>query len=491
MPDYFAKIINLAGTTVARFSPTYDGGVGAIEFTETAFINGQSELGSFVIDLNRVTDPAYRYQVNLQNAIDREMRCEIYDNPGFHGDPVYTGVVTELPDDLEGRMQVRGVDIRRRLETGFKLRRYHQLSGNAATVAQALLSNYESVFKDNFNRTTGLGANWTLLVGTWDIVSNAAKVTTATASMYPASYTANQWANSRISFDMEIPTPGVSSKTFSVYLLENAGTLQNYYQLQFTDASISGRVNPKQIALWEDVAGSATQVAYREYDFPSDTRIHIDIYYSRSGNDHTIVVVMNNVEMLNVTRTCATINTSGAVDFTADQNSIMDNFVFATATAKLAAGTFDATTETLDQVFNSDSHLSALAWIQNKLGWESCVNLKAGAGNDQMDFQASIGTDWSRVLTLRATEDKKDPCRITNLQRHRATGDLATVLQTYGQSADDATANFASYDLDAMDTYGVIEDEYSDPRVIDSGTAKVIGDNELARRSGGDVSLTG
>jgi hypothetical protein len=140
---------------------------------------------------------------------------------------------------------------------------------------------------------------------------------------------------------------------------------------------------------------------------------------------------------------------------------------------------------TIDETFNADSHREALDFVADYMGWDYRVRARAGAGNDLFDCGASVGTDYSTTTTL---EEGK---QLTELNVDRANDELATSIHVYSQSQDDRTLNFISNKLDAFDTYGIIEADYSNPMIRDSATAKIIGDNRLAVVSGGQVSLSG
>jgi len=119
------------------------------------------------------------------------------------------------------------------------------------------------------------------------------------------------------------------------------------------------------------------------------------------------------------------------------------------------------------------------------------IRPKAGAGNDTIDIGATVGQTWpADVLTLTDGSDGRN-ANIQDLDFDNAYDELATGLATFGQSRDDVTSGFISVDIAAIALYGTIEDDYSDERIVDSASAKAVGDVQLAIRSAGNVSISG
>jgi hypothetical protein len=205
-----------------------------------------------------------------------------------------------------------------------------------------------------------------------------------------------------------------------------------------------------------------------------------------------VAVYVDGMQAIDTTLTAQTKHSGTPLIYMGGDNAApeyLDNFIFATATPKLAAGTFDTTTTTLTQTFNADNQLAALNFTADYLDWEYRVNPKAGAGNDTLDFGASLGFDYTadanRMLVL---EEGKN---ISGLSKSRASDQLATSLYVYGQSADEGSSNSIVYNFDGIDTYGIIESDYNDQRIVDNATARLIGANRLAISAAGNVSLSG
>ncbi len=490
----YAKIIDLAGTTIARLSPNYQGESGPIEYTEVASINGEDVIGQCTVNLEKVTAPEFHFQRDIQRAIKKQHRIEIYSTPTFRGVPEWSGVIVSNPSD--GSMRLDCEDASRRLKQR-NTRRDEVLNGNAATVAQGLLGVHKTiVLSDDFNRTTGLGADWTVTgAAEYSIVSNQVKRSTNTGVSYlqtTASQSAAFWNDCLIMFDVNLTgyAVGASTPLFVATFVDNGVNDR-------MDVSVS---NPSYTSGFYSFAvgdGGAFSES-RDYAFPADAWLHFEVYLSMpTSATRRVIVVVNNIEMIDVTNTSVVV-TSHAGKTTFDLESsvtypqYLDNVLLLQKANALTVGTFDTTTETLtDQETSGMSQRDALNWIANRLGREWRVNPQAGEGNDTVDFKASVGYDWTATKVLfKETEDKDYPFRIIRCQRNDASEELATVLRTYGQRNDDAAGSFISVDLDAIAIYGIIEGQHSDERIIDVATAKVIGDIELAKRSGNTPSYS-
>jgi hypothetical protein len=218
---------------------------------------------------------------------------------------------------------------------------------------------------------------------------------------------------------------------------------------------------------------------------------HLDVYSSLSGTDRIITVLINNQEMIVATvPSVSTFTGKLQIDGTVAK---YDNIVIATATPALIVGTFDTTVETFDQTFNGDTQLDVIEWYCNTLAWSYKVNYRSGLGSDTFDCGATVGFDLSSLLTVQEgfRGCGNENSAIVDLSKDRISQDLSTILRVYGQSQDDATSNFVSMFLSGFLQYGIIEGDYSDPRVTSAAIAKALGDARLLVTGVGNVSLSG
>ena len=478
-PQYWVKVINLAGTNIA--APL---DVAGVTFTESVYVpnSNQNDAGRFSITLKDAGfDATAMHLRTLYNSLDYEQRVEIYPRGDLLGDPVFSGVITTLPSDLNGLPRIEGASVLRRLETR-RVPRYWHITGNAVDAVEDLLSTYDVVFKDDFNRTTGLGANWTVTSGSWAIANNILVPGVATEVLdTAATYTAAQWNGMKISGDFRTIYENNTGWVYIPYVDAN-----NYVRVGIAQRAVSTD-EYEVVELGMKVGGVSTTIATRVTAFNDlNEWKHVDIYSIVSGTARTIIIYINGCEMIRETA-AGTATFAGALRIEGTVAE-WDNIILATATPKLARGAFDSTSETLDQVFNGESQLQVINWIADKLDWEYRVNPKAGAGNDEFDFGATVGYNYSAepsLITLKEGEN------IVNMSKSRASDGLATILNVYGQSQDDSTANSVVANFDGIDTYGIIEGDYSDPRIIDSATARLIGESRLAVQAAGNVSLSG
>lgn len=477
-PIYYVKVISVGGTTIAAPLPVAD-----VQFTDTVFRPGQHRLGEFTLTLQNSRDAKYLRATYAQ--LKARQRVEIYDNRDLLGDPVFSGVLLRSAKSLTGERTWMGNSyadwLNRRM-----MRDYHRLTGNAATVAQSLLQTHNVVFSDDFNRTTGFGADWSFPDGSdaWSITNNHVERLTAAGDqrMHTAStWAAASWHNGKVSFDLNFNNTDASAAAYLYFDSE-----ANYISFGLpSDNSID-------ISIGSNGDGGNSRTL--ALDKTAWMRIDIYIAPSATSGKVDVIVYINGLEIIQDTFS-ATANASNFVirlDTASATIPIqLDNFVFASAASILTAGTIDSTDETIDQVFNSDSsQLDALEWICEKLNWEYRIRPKAGAGNDEIDIGASVGTDWTGILTL------NDGCRdltpnIEALESDNPSDGLATQLNVRGQSRDDATSGFISVNLDAMSEYGIVEQNYEEERIETSEMAKAVGDNRLTILSAGDVSLSG
>ncbi len=486
-PEYYAKVLPISGSA-------FDLEDAGIQFTEVLRIPTQDNHGSFDIALRNVINPQNAHLASDYNQIDYEQRVEIYDNPDRSGCPVFAGVVTEPPSGDLTTTSIKGEDSTRRLETR-RLRRYQTINKNAASAAADMLKTYDVVFKDDFNRTTGFGANWEVSPsGGWTIVSNEAAASAGvSANLYatPVGYVdankdilAANWNDAKISFDLKAPTDTWLEIPFQKI---TGDAVTSYYKLRMDNvtgtAATSGELNFILYGEPGDVVLASRVLLVDAGQFS-----HYDLYSTIEGTNRRVIFTCNNVEVFNVLDTRGTLNHVGYFAFVCNAlsaNVTVDNFIFANTAPTLTVGNIDTTSSTFNQVLNAHSQRAVLNQIADTLGWDYRVNAGSGSSNDTLDFGASVGRDLSDVIVL---EEGKN---IVQVQKHRTNQDLATWLNVYGQSQDDITGNFSSVDINKFSTYGIVETDYHDPRIIDVATAKLLGDQRLAIVSAGNVSLSG
>ena len=472
-PVYYAIVMKRDGSIVAKPLDA-----GTIEFTSTCFVPGasQQDIGSFTIQLRDTeNDPTARHLQEIYDALDYQQYVKIYDRADCLGTPVFSGVITDLPDDL-GNAQVRGLGILHELEKR-RLRRYHVLSGNASEIVEQLLKIYDVVFKDDFNRTS-IGSDWSYTSGHWEINNGVLKCLNAsTAINTVATYTASQWNYARLSLDFNADTLE-STRMPEIWFVgtypSNLGYLLSLinYNGQMTQIQING------------LRSGSTINELRGITYEFDQWNHLEIFTQDEDGRLRIIVTLNGNEVFNLLDDIG--SADGGFGFSGDPGVLYDNVVFSVGTNALTRGIFEPTTTMINQVFNADTQMDAIRWIANQCGgWLYRVNPQAGIGEDTFDFASEIGCDLSDVIVLERGKN------IIDLQRNRTSDGLVTSLMLTGQAQDDAGAAFIANALSAFDTYGVIEAIESDERVVDAATAKAIAEWRLESMSSGGVSISG
>lgn len=492
-PIYYVKVLKFDGMAFTYTAP--DGTVitpsmplpvASVEFTDTLFIPGQSQPGSFALTLHNTKAPEYRYLRPLYNALMFEQRVEIYANESLKGKPVFTGDITEFADEL-GARQVRGEDARHRLISA-KLQAYETLSGNARDLLLDLLKTYQTEFKDDFNRTTGFGADWAFPDGStsWSITNNHVERLSAAGDKRmhsAATWAAALWQECQIAFDFSFN--GIAATGAS-----DSGNFYLYFDTEANEFSIASPAFADGVALPDCSITSNGDNGYsRSYPLDTDNWNHCDIYLAPStAGKVTGRLFINGIEMLadtfSVTAAVSTLvirmdNSSATVPI------MLDNFEFNPRLPALTEGSVDPTTSTVEHDANGEAQLSALEFICEQLGWEYRINYEAGEGNDTFDAGTGIGSDYSADIVL------EDGVNIESLQMTRAVSDLATRLRVYGQSQDEARARAIVSDLDAMDTYGIVLGDCSDPAIVNAATARIVGLSRLTQTAAGGVSISG
>ena len=376
-PEYFVKVLSVAGATIAA---SLD--VASVQFTEICHVPGQFRQGDFVLTLKDSRRAPHLRTV--YNTLARQQRVEIYDNQDLLGTPIFSGLLIRQTKSQTNAREWRGNDASQYLQDR-KLRAYHRLTGDVNDVIASLLKTYNMAFGDDFNRTTGLGADWIQKVD-WDIVSNVAVATAASGNLTSLAFTAAQWENTMFRESVYIPSAG----GFTIIFPFDLPTNDHYYYLSI-DAETSG------YQLRKLHNPTDTLIAERTFIVQFAEWQEIKIYYSRSGSDNRIIVLVNGSELFDVTDTDAAISALGSVHHVSTTDGEkMDDFIFASATAALTIGKSEASSETIDQVFNGDTQLEAIQWICEKMGWTYRITPGAGFGNDQFDYGTTVGINWSQ-----------------------------------------------------------------------------------------------
>lgn len=461
--------------------------VADVEFTDVLAVPSDRRLGTFTLTLKDTNSPLNRHLRETYNTLDYLQRIEIYDRPiadlssGAFAEPgtvspVFTGIITELPSDL-GTNQVRGVSYLGVLEWQ-RLRRYEAHTGNAADEMRELLKLYDWDFYDNFNRAS-IGANWTTVSGSWSIV-NGALVSSTSPSVIRTTDTTYLMDDTRISFDLKL---GNASIFYAAIIQIDAS---NYLEVSF---SAPYALNPFTRVYVSQTVSGVTSFWQRDTAIPESQWMSVDIY-QKADADRRLIVEINGIEMVDVSATNFASGTSSEVRFSTQTYSAtidcsVDNFVIATKRAKISEGDWDTTSETPELTFNGDNFLDAFNAYADSLNWEYRMNYGDVVGDDTIDAGASVGIDLSSAVVL------KEGDNLINLQRNRTSDEIATRLNMRGERSDDAANGFIAQALSQFPTYGIIDGEYSDSRIVDSATAKLLGENRLAIISAGNVSLSG
>ncbi len=444
-----------------------------VTFTETVSVPNQSDPGSFTLTLKDTW--AFPHLKVIYDQLDYEQRIEIGTNEHFLGDPVFSGVIRQLPSDLQ-KSEVRGPGILWRLDER-RLRRQEILSGNAAIAMTNLLKTYQPIFSDDFDRVA-LGADWNAPLNFAIVNGEAVSTGFASQLMSSVSYDAAVWDDAKYSFNIRLANGAPEMYCHFANILDGYAIVP-YVQVN---------AERSEIQIYKFVAGVGALFATRFFPAEVNSPLHFDIYTSIEAGGRRIIVDLNGVEMFNVVD-AAGVSWPGDIAFQGlDADSVgaaIDNVVLMQKMNALTAGVVDVTVETIDQTFNADSQRAALDWIAAYMNWEYRVNAGKGAGNDTIDIGADVGRDFTEVLIL---EEGKN---IENLQVTRSADELATWVQVYAQGADDAANNFVAVDIAAMRQYGIIEADFSDSLILDSVTAKIMGDMYLTEITDRAESISG
>jgi hypothetical protein len=469
-PKYFAKVLTLAGTSFAL----EDAG---IEFVQGAYVPGQKNMGSCKITLKNTQDPRWKSLQPLYRSLDYEQRLEIYDNDALVGDPKFTGVITGLPADL-GTQAVQGVGILRRLDSRH-LRRYETLTGTATSVATNLLKTWGWLLKEDWS--TGTFAQWSTHDG-WIITGGYSQADSiASSTLETIGITSpDGWSTFEGMCDFQLGQTATLVFDFPYRSVHD-------YVTQIT----SGTPSMSEAGIYCHSYHSGADFN-ANYGLVAGTDYHLDFRIVLSGGSRTVSVDINGVNIIEFTEansvtypassTFAIQGSGGGVGGTFHK---VKNIVVLSKTSPISAGTIEISSTQLDQQFNGGSNLNALNWVCEYMNWSYRVQPKAGAGNDIVDIGLAPGTDYSNSIRL------EEGVNISDLRRDRVGYNLATQLNVYGQSRDDALSNFVCTQLSQWDTYGIVEDDYQDARVIDTDTAELLGNNRLAITAYGVWSYNG
>lgn len=473
---YYVKVLKIDGTIVA--DPLENSGV---TFTKSIYVVGQrANLGSFTIKLKDVRDPSNKYLITTYNSLDFEQRVEIYANELGTGQPVFTGVITQPPSDLDNPT-IAGTSILRRLETR-RLRRYETINEFPHIFLQRLLKVYRQIVVDNFADLS----KWTIVSGDWAASGNELTASTSAAQInLTGTLTREQYDNLKISFDVNIPT----SRSFGLNILNDPGLTLYQSVAAYEDPAVDPPNNANFIAYtWN--AGVATVAQSVYFGYAAATYFHWDLYTWMEAGGRRIILEINKTAVLNYLDTRSGTEHGGLVILALGSESStgttkISNFVISTFQNAILPGAIPISSTKVSQTFTGDPNLSAIEWLALNQGWQFNLLPQAGEGNDILEASATLGRDLSNKIIL---EENKD---IILLQHSKTSENLATSLSLYGGSQDDYTANFVANAVNQFATYGIVEAEYQDERVVDSGTAKLLSFNKLNVFSLGKTSISG
>lgn len=490
-PLYFVAVYDSLGEVVGEAPlPVKD-----ISFTDVVYAPGNESLGEFSFSLLDTHSAQAAYLRPYYNSLDREQRVEIYDNPLLAGDPVYVGVITGVNYSLSGG-SVKGEDITRRLRKR-NLRRNEILSGDPNDLLDWLCQTYNYTFGDDFDAEAGGvpdPAVWNAFATVVNAAGEAENVVgpAGTADFLETldSWSYETWKDSQLSFDMAFPTDSV----VSFYWMYGGVTNQGY-QLDLSSYDWGNLSLPNEVSIvlyyWDD--GPPVSCQDHHYTLVPDKLYHWDIFTRvQPDGSHTLLVDVNGVELIrfNDTRSSVPKGSSwiyinwGGPDAVAGTLR-MDNFLFLSRSRVLQPSMVEDSSLNLEQSFQGNNQMEAVQWICDYLDWVYRVRYRHGAGNDLLDYGASIaGSDRTNLL-LREGEN------IEELEKALSSEEFATSLRVYGNTDSESQSNFICNDLSQISTYGIVEGDYQDPKVTDSETGKALGMNRLAAIAANPASLTG
>lgn len=497
-PIYYVKVLSpivTAGGSASVIAAPLE--IAKVQFTDIKHVIGQHNRGAFTVTLQ---DSRGRRELqSVYDTLNYEQRVEFYNDRNLLGRPDFAGVITGLQGDLADSLEISGESSLRRLYTR-SLRRYHSYNTTANLAIANLCKTYQVIFKDDFNRAS-IGTDWSVTAGAWLMNSYAA----GTYSIFPngiqtlgsnaatsvidtaASYTEAQWDDMYIY--VELWPTSASDSRISYLRNSGAGTemrLKIHSSVDFGVITLTLYKSPTESAA-NTIASRSVPIAGFVSSMNPGAMHSIEIYETKEGSNRRHIVLLNGVEMINVTDSTS-LTGSRNIALHGDGAAVadFDNFMVCTKTAMMQPKFLtNDDSVTINQVFNGISQLEAIDWFCDHHGYEYRVQYDAGDGNDVLLVGTNIGTDMSKDLIF------EEGVNVQNMRKDRTSDGVATSLFTFGKSSDDALSNVIAKNLSAMTTYGIVDGEWSDEQVDDPTIARIIGNNRLAIAGAGAVSISG
>lgn len=468
-PTYLAKIINLSGTTIAEPLPAAN-----VRFTRRISLPGQQSLGDFEVELLPARGPGAQHAV-IYEQLDYMQRVEIYEDE-IVGDPVFSGYIENLPSDLE-RESISGPEWLGKLGQR-RLHHFQELDGDIDDSVKWLLKTWQTDFKDNFNRAS-IGSDWTVYSGSWDINSNRLRTTGGSSNIIYHTLGLSGTEEDEFRCQVDLETGSDSATWEREIAVFQGGSNPWTLTIEHVDASDDFT----RLTLAQSASSTSIQRDASEWELPFDEWCTIDIWIHDNGSTQTAEVWLNGRQFL--VEDSTSIGTGGALALIGvGSGCLFDNAIIWIREATMAEGTIASTSSTDTQEFPQDTHLQVLSYLVDILDWEWRTTAKAGAGNDEIDVGAGVGSDVSDDVVF------EEGCNLTNLNLAASASKLTTLIRFMGQGQDENQMLAQAIDFDAWDDYGIIEEQINDQRISTNALARTKAENELVKRKDGQASLS-
>ena len=488
-PVYKVKVIKLDGTVITEDLPHQD-----VIFTERLSRPGDQQLGSWSVQLIPARG-ANAYLAITYTQLDYMQRVEIYENV-VTGQPVFSGQIHDLPTSLVGGGTISGQEWLSRL-TQRSLRHYEFLGGeagrnitidgqvtvlnNIADQMAYLLKTWQPWAKYNFNGS--ISGDWSTTAGSW---------ITETLSGYDRLKATS--ANSTLSLSNPLTGTDDDSFRFQVDLLSGSeGTTWERNIKLFDGGTYSWNLQISHVANEEKTLfvlsrGSAsTRREFSWWEAPLSEWMTVDLWCYNDTSEYaggqTVEVWLNGRQVMALESENRGFAGSFALN-TVQTGAYFDNAILWYLSPEMQ-GTIGSTAVTDDTEYPGDKYLQALSALCDLVDWEWRTTARAGAGQDQIEIDETVGDDVSGTIRFEEGDN------IISLSLTPTSQNLITHLKFKGQGQDQNQRLAEAFDFNAWDTYGIIEEDLSDGRISTNVLARKKCENELVRRKDGRASLAG
>ena len=423
MPDYSVKVINYAGEVIAADLP----------YSSLDFERKYGNPYEYQLARANLTLPWGRVEDTLI-TLGLRQRIEIYETSTQTGDPIWSGYIKEIVRDMG-----KGWNLICEEWLGKLASRYFEkdlvLGPDEAddVIKDKILKVYRPVLDgdsqrvyDDFNRAS-LGADWTS-DGNWDISGNRARHVGSSFNLLRWSVGAGAYsfpnsAYTDAKFEFEFEQQGTGLETFALrWMFEGSS---------WWAASISA---DPELGYLIQLGPTWETGAQARFGLSSNVVYQFTVIFTDDGATQTADLYLDGEFLFTYSTTTRT-NTTGQINFEANGvgagNIIfVDNFVFWSRQAVLAAGIIDAgIADEIEQEASGKSFLDTLFDILQYKNWYFQITPKAGADLDKIDVRvpASIGSDQSATVVF------EEGINLTSLREESPLQDYANLLTVYGE----------------------------------------------------------